>query len=48
MSPNQFLWKITKEKPSLIIATLVLTLSSAIFNGIGTALLVPILVVFSE
>ena len=46
MSSKQFLWKITKEKPSLIIATLVLTLSSAIFNGIGTALLIPILVVF--
>ena len=46
MSSNQFLWKITKEKPSLIFATLILTLCSAIFNGIGTALLVPILVVF--
>ena len=46
MSSNQFLWKVAKEKPSLIIATLVLTLSSAIFNGIGTALLIPILVVF--
>ena len=46
MSSNQFLWKVAKEKPSLIIATLLLTLSSAIFNGIGTALLIPILVVF--
>ena len=46
MSSNQFLWKIAKEKPYLIAATLILTFSSAIFNGVGTALLVPILVVF--
>jgi ATP-binding cassette, subfamily B, bacterial MsbA len=46
MSSNQFLWKITKEKPSFLVTTLILTLSSAIFNGIGTALLIPILVVF--
>ena len=46
MSSNQFLWKIAKEKPYLIVATLIFTFSSAIFNGAGTALLVPILVVF--
>lgn len=46
MSSNQFLWKIAKEKPLFIVATLILTFSGAIFNGAGTALLVPILVVF--
>ena len=46
MSSNQFLWKITKERPSFIATTLILTLSSAILNGIGTALLIPILVIF--
>lgn len=46
MSSNQFLWKIAKEKPLLIVATLILTFGGAIFNGAGTALLVPILVVF--
>ncbi|VEP11643.1 Xenobiotic-transporting ATPase [Hyella patelloides LEGE 07179] len=46
MSSNQFLWKIAKEKPAFVVITLFLTLSSAIFNGIGTALLIPILVVF--
>lgn len=46
MSSNKFLWELAKEKPSFIFTTLILTVSSAIFNGIGTALLIPILVVF--
>ena len=46
MLSNQFLWKIVKEKPLFIAGIIVLTLGSALFNGIGTALLIPILVVF--
>ena len=46
MSSNRFIWKIAKDRPSFIFGTLFLTLSSAIFNGVGTALLIPVLVVF--
>ena len=46
MSANKFLFKIAREQPLFIIASIVLSLSSAIFNGIGAALLIPILVVF--
>ncbi len=46
MSANQFLFKIVKEKPLFIVVSIILSLSGAIFDLIGTALLIPILVVF--
>jgi subfamily B ATP-binding cassette protein MsbA len=46
MSAKKFLLDITKEQPFLIIISLILSLSSAIFNGVSAALLIPILVVF--
>lgn len=46
MAANKFLFNLAKEQPLFIIISTVLSLSSAVFNGVGTALLIPILVVF--
>ena len=46
MGVNKFLLNIAKEQPLFIVISTILSLSSAIFNGVGTALLIPILVVF--
>ena len=46
MNANKFLFNLAKEQPLFIIVSTVLSLSSAVFNGVGTALLIPILVVF--
>jgi subfamily B ATP-binding cassette protein MsbA len=46
MSSRKFILSIAREQPLLIIATIIFSLASAIFNGVGTALIIPILVVF--
>jgi subfamily B ATP-binding cassette protein MsbA len=46
MSSNKFLLNLAKEKPWLVLSTFILSIVSAFLNGAGTALLVPILVVF--
>jgi subfamily B ATP-binding cassette protein MsbA len=43
MSPNRLLLKYAAKFPWQILLTLVLGFSSAVFNGVGTALLVPLL-----
>ncbi len=46
MSSNQLLIKFALRYPWLIIATVILGFSGAIFNGIGTTLIVPLLLGF--
>lgn len=46
MSSRKFILSIAREQPLLIVATVVFSLASAIFNGVGTALIIPILIVF--
>jgi ATP-binding cassette, subfamily B, bacterial MsbA len=46
ISANKFLFNLATERPVYIICSIILSLSSAVFNGVGTALLIPILVVF--
>lgn len=46
MSANKFLIDLAKKEPLFIVISTILSLSSAIFNGVSTALLIPILVVF--
>lgn len=46
MSSNQFLLKIIKDKPLLVISIIIFSFSGAIFNNVGIALLVPIFVLF--
>jgi subfamily B ATP-binding cassette protein MsbA len=46
MSSNQFLLKIIKDKPLLVISIVIFSFSGAIFNNVGIALLVPIFVLF--
>lgn len=46
MTYNQLLISIVRKYPLLILSTIVLGFSGAIFNGISTALLVPILLAF--
>ncbi|NJK50365.1 ABC transporter ATP-binding protein, partial [Candidatus Gracilibacteria bacterium] len=43
MSPNRLLLKYAAKFPWQILLTLSLGFSSAVFNGIGTTLLVPLL-----
>ncbi|BAU63136.1 Xenobiotic-transporting ATPase [Stanieria sp. NIES-3757] len=46
MSSRKFILSIAREQPLLIVATVVFSLASAVFNGVGTALIIPILIVF--
>jgi subfamily B ATP-binding cassette protein MsbA len=46
MSPNQLLIKFALKSPSLIIVNFILGFSSALFNGVSTALIVPLLLAF--
>lgn len=46
MSPNRLLFKFAARYPFLMVQTLVSDLSGALFNGIGTTLIVPLLLVF--
>ena len=46
MTSKQFLLNIVKERPLMIFLIIILSFSGAIFNGVGTALLIPIVVVF--
>jgi ATP-binding cassette, subfamily B, bacterial MsbA len=46
MTANKFLIDLGKKEPLFIVSSTILSLSSAIFNGVSTALLIPILVVF--
>lgn len=46
MSSRKFILSLAKEQPFLIFATVVFSLAGALFNGVGTALIIPILIVF--
>ncbi|MBE9166874.1 ATP-binding cassette domain-containing protein [Pleurocapsales cyanobacterium LEGE 06147] len=46
MSSNKFLLNIVKERPLLFFLIIIFSFSGAIFNGVSTALIVPIVVVF--
>jgi subfamily B ATP-binding cassette protein MsbA len=43
MSKNNLLIKFAKPYPGWIILTIILGFSGALFNGIGTALIVPVI-----
>ncbi|MEC4986565.1 MAG: ABC transporter ATP-binding protein, partial [Oscillatoria sp. PMC 1076.18] len=45
-SPNRLLLRFAFKYPGLVIATVVLGFSGALFNGVGTALIVPLLLAF--
>lgn len=42
-TPRQMLWKIAKRHPFKILASVIMGFSGALFNGVGTALVVPIM-----
>ncbi|WP_242517639.1 ABC transporter ATP-binding protein [Leptolyngbya iicbica] len=42
-TPRQMLWQVAKKYPLKIIASIITGFSGALFNGIGTALVVPIM-----
>lgn len=42
-SPQQMLWQIARKYPFKIFASIVMGFSGALFNGVGTALIVPIM-----
>lgn len=46
MSPKQLLVKFALQYPGLIVLTIILGFSSAIFNGVSTALIIPLLLAF--
>ncbi|HIK31414.1 MAG TPA: ABC transporter ATP-binding protein [Oscillatoriales cyanobacterium M59_W2019_021] len=46
MSPNRLLFNFAARYPILIAQTLAFDLSGALFNGIGTTLIVPLLLIF--
>ncbi|MGB7275417.1 MAG: ATP-binding cassette domain-containing protein [Geitlerinemataceae cyanobacterium] len=46
MSPNRLLFKFAARYPALIAKTIAFDVSGAFFNGIGTTLIVPLLLVF--
>lgn len=43
-SVNKFLFNLAKQKPIYIFSSLIIELASSIFNGLGTVLLIPILI----
>ena len=46
MSPKQLLIKFALKYPGLIVLTVILGFSSAVFNGVSTALIIPLLLAF--
>jgi subfamily B ATP-binding cassette protein MsbA len=42
-TPRQMLWKVARKYPFKIFTSVIAGLSGALFNGVGTALIVPIL-----
>ncbi len=48
MSPNILLLKLAKRYPTWIVLTIVLGFSGALFNGVSTALIVPVLLSFLD
>ena len=46
MTSKQFLFKIIRQRPLMVFLIIIFSFSGSIFNGISTALLIPILAVF--
>lgn len=46
MTPKQFIFKRIRERPLMVILIIFFSFAGSIFNGVGTALLVPIFAVF--
>ena len=46
MTPRQFIFQRIKEKPLMVLFIIFFSFAGSIFNGVGTALLVPIFAVF--
>ena len=42
-TPRQMLWRVAKKYPFKIVASIVTGFSGALFNGVGTALVIPIM-----
>ena len=42
-SPGQMLWRVARKYPFKILSSIILGFSGALFNGVGTTLIVPIL-----
>lgn len=43
MTPRQMLWRVARKYPFKIVASVIMGFSGALFNGVGTALIVPIM-----